>query len=168
MSGRLPARIVLLVLALAGGAAAFQWWNSPARRIARVLDAVASALSYEEPGTGLDALSAIASLQPYLAPEISLETGAPAGPIVGRQEVAALAGRLRATTPMMRVRWFDPDIEVETDSRATVRATMQVTSRNMAGEDVIDVHPIEAWLEEREGEWVVVKARREADREAVQ
>lgn len=167
MFGRLPARIALLVLVLAGGAAAFAWWNSPERRIARILTAVADAMTHDEPGSGLDALTAVAALQPHLAPEISLDTGSPSGPLIGRQEVISLAARLRAGSQMMRVQWFDPDVELQDGSRATLRATAQVTTRNALGEDVVDVHQVRASLEERDGEWMVVSARRESDQEEV-
>ncbi len=166
MPGRLPAGIALLVLVLAGGAAAYQWWSSPARQISRVFTAVAAALSHEEAGTGLAALTAVAALHPHLAPEVSVETGAPSGPIAGRQEVLSLAARLRAGTPMMRVQWFDIETVLEDDSRATARATAQVTARNARGEEVVDVHQVEAALERRDGEWMVVSARRAQDRGA--
>jgi hypothetical protein len=163
MLGRLPARLVLLVLAVAGGAAIWHWWNSPERQISRIFTAVASALSHDEPGAGLDALTAVAELQKYLVPEVSIDTGASSGPIAGRQEVVSLAARLRAVTPMMRVQWFDVAIAFDGESRAAVRATAQVTTRNAAGEEMVDVHQVEGRVEKREEGWMVVTARQERE-----
>ena len=162
MPGRLTTRLVVLVVALAAGAAAWQWWNSPERRIARILTAVSEALSHDGPEAGLDSLTAVAALQPHLAPEVSIDTGGPNGPLVGRQEVISAAARIRAGTPAMHLQWFDPEIVLHDGAAATLRATLQVTTRSGSGEDVADAHRVEARLEERDGEWMVVTAAREA------
>jgi hypothetical protein len=165
MFGRLPVRRALLVLALASGVAAYQWWRSPERRISRILTAVDAALTHDEPGAGLDGLTAVAALQPHLAPEIVLETGGPLGAIAGRQDAIALAARVRTGSRTLRLQWFDPDIELQGDAQATVRVTAQVTMTNASGEERVDVHQVEGRVEEREGEWMVVSARRRAERE---
>jgi hypothetical protein len=165
MFGRLPARMALVLLVFTGGAAAYQWWRSPERQISRILTAVDAALTHDEPSAGLAALTAVAALQPHLAPEIVLETGGPMGTIAGRQEVLALAARVRAASPMLRLQWFDPDIELQGDAQATVRVTAQVSMTNTSGEELVDVHQVEGRVERRQGTWMVVAARRQAGRE---
>lgn len=165
MFDRPPARAALVVAALAAGVAAYLWWTSPERRIARILTAVDSAFSHEEPGSGLEALSAVAALQQHLAADVAIDTGRPSGPIAGRQEVISIAARVRAGTPMMRIQWFDTEIDLEDDTRASVTSTAQVTTANASGQEVVEVHEVEARVEKRDGEWVVTTARRQPEGE---
>ena len=161
MSGRPAVRAALAIAALAAAVAAYQWWTSPERQISRILTVVDSALSHEEPGTGLDALTAVAGLQQHLALEVTIDAGGPSGPITGRQDAISAAARLRASIPMMRIQWFDTGIALESDTRASVRSTAQVTTGNESGEEVANVYEIEARVEKRDGDWVVTDARRQ-------
>ena len=165
MFGRLPARAAVAIAVLAAIFAAYQWWNSPERQIARILTAVDAALTHEEPGTGLDALTAVAELQQYLAPDVSIETGGPSGPITGRQDAVSVAARIRAGSPMMRIQWFDTEIAFEGETRAEVRSTAQVTMADASGQEVVDVHQVEARVEKQDGVWVVTAARRDPGQE---
>lgn len=153
------ARAGLLILALALSAGVWAWWSSPERRIRRILTAVAAAVNHDGPDTGLEAVAAVAALQQHLALEVSIDPGTGAAPIAGRQEVIAFAARLRAGSPMLRVQFFDDEIAWRDEATATLRSTAQVTSRSGEGEEIVDVHDVEATVERREGNWVVTHAR---------
>ena len=122
MLGSRPVRAAILVAALAGSFAAYRWWISPERHIHRILNDVAAAVSHEEPENDLRALTAVAALQTHLSPDVSIDAGTSTGPVKGRQDVMAMAARLRASTPMMRLQFFDADITLSGDSAATTRA----------------------------------------------
>jgi hypothetical protein len=82
----------------------------------------------------------------------------PQARFAGRQEIVALAARVRAATPMMRVRFFDPRITV-VDASATLAVTAEVTTRHDSAQDVVDVHQVTASLAEIDDKWVVSSAR---------
>ena len=164
MLGRPPARIALLVLLVAVAAAAgYRWWASPERQVRRILDDTAAALTHAAPDSGLEALTAAAALQPHLAPDITVTPGGDAVPIQGRQEVVAAAARYRAATPMLRVRFYDPVITLGGE-QGQVRATVEVTQRDAAGQDVVAVHAVAASVTRARDRWVVTSARLDPDR----
>jgi hypothetical protein len=165
MLGRMPARVAVVLLVFAGAWTAYQWWTSPERQIRRILDAVVSALNHDQPESGLVGLGAVAALQQHLAADVSVDTGSPTGPVTGRQDVISLAARLRAGTPMLRIQFFDADISLHSDTAATLRATMQVTTRSESGDDIADVYQVSATLQKSAGQWVVTTARTSRDRE---
>jgi hypothetical protein len=153
---RRHASLATVVVLLAGAIWAYRWWVSPERQILAMLREMAAAVSHDGPDTGLEALAAVAAIQQHLAIEAVIET--PRSRIAGRQEIVALAARLRATTPMMRVRFFDPQLAVS-GPQATLSATAEVTTLNGSGEEVVEVHDVDAVVAERDGKWLVTSAR---------
>ena len=166
MLGRTPARVIFVVLALVAAVMTYRWWNSPERQIGRILKVVTTAFNHDAPDAGLEALAAVAALQQHLAPDVSIASGAGSGAIAGREEVMAVAARVRAGTPMMLVQFFDADISLQGDSSAAVRATAQVTTRSQSGEDVVDVHQVSAVVEKRSNQWVVTMVVTDRNAEA--
>jgi hypothetical protein len=158
MLGRTPARVALVVIAVAAAFAAYQWWTSPERQIRRILDAVAAAFTHDAAGTPIEAVAAVASLQQHLAPDVSVRSRE-AAVIEGRPEVLSLAARVRAVSPMMRVRFFDPDIVLEGQAAGRLTATAEVITLNEAGREVADAHQIDARVILLDGRWVVSEAR---------
>ena len=57
-----------------------------------------------------------------------------------------MAARLRASSPMMRVQFFDPEIQFSDDSSGTTRVTVQVTTRDAGGEEVAAAHVVSVAL----------------------
>jgi SnoaL-like domain len=159
MLGSTPARVAIVAVALAATVEGYRWWTSPERQIQRILADVASAMSHESPETDLRALTALAAVQNHLALDVSIDAGPVLGPVSGRQEVLALAARLRASTPMMQVQVFDPEIALADGTAATTRVTLQVTARDAAGEEVASAHVLLIALARVEGHWVVTRAR---------
>jgi ketosteroid isomerase-like protein len=158
MPGSTPARLVVLAVALVAVLFGYRWWTSPERQIHRLLGDVASALSHEQAEADLRAIAAVAALQRHLAPDVTLEAGALGPPLRGRQDVTAMAARVRASRPMMRVQFFDAVIERTGDSAADVRVTAQVTTRDEAGEEVADAHEVSMTLLQSDGRWLVARA----------
>jgi len=152
------ARLAVVVAVAAGAAVAVRWWNSPERRIATLLDDVASALTYDAPGSDLGSLAAVAGLQPLLAPAVVIDVNPPSPPLRGRQDVVATAARIRASRPMMRVQFFDTEIAVAEDSAATVRVTAQVTTRDGSGADVAEARAIVLGIVKESGRWTIAEA----------
>ena len=81
-------------------------------------------------------LTAVASLQPHLTADVSIDVNGNSLPIRGRQEVIATATRVRASSPMMRVQFFDPETAISADSSGTTKVTVQMTTRDSGGQDV--------------------------------
>jgi hypothetical protein len=152
-----PVRVAIVVAALAGLMVGYRWWNSPERHINRLLSDVASALSHDGTETDLRALATVASLQNHLRPDVSIDLGR-GSPLRGRQDVIAMAARVRATTPMIRVQFFDPEIRLSGDS-ATTRVTVQVTTRETGGDEVAAAHVASIELVRTEGRWQIAGAR---------
>jgi hypothetical protein len=163
--GSTPMRAAIVAVVLAGTVLGYRWWTSPERPIQRILADVASAMSHEGPGADLRALTRLAALQNHMALDVLIDAGASSGPVRGRQEVLALATRLRASTPMMRVQFFDPDIALVDGAAATTRVTLQVTTRDAAGEEVAAAHNVMISLVRLDGRWVVTRVRLRPDEE---
>jgi hypothetical protein len=158
MPASTPVRVAIIVAALVAVVAGYRWWNNPERLIHRLLADVASALSHDGDEGGLGALT-VASLQTHLAPDISIDMGSGAPPLRGRQDVIAMAVRVRASTPMVRVQFFDPEIALADESSGTTRVTVQVTTRDAGGEEVAAAHDITIALVRAEGRWQIARAR---------
>jgi len=109
-------RAAIVVAALVAVVAGYRWWDSPERQVNRLLADVATALSHESAETDLRALTAVASLQTHLTADVSIDVNGNSLPIRGRQEVIATATRVRASSPMMRVQFFDPETAISADS----------------------------------------------------
>ena len=141
-----------------------RWWASPERQIRAILDDVAAAFTHEAPESGLTALGAVAALEDHLALDISIEVnGSPR--ISGRRDAITAAARLRAASPMMRVRFFDPRIAFAGDRSATVSATAEVTTRDASGEETVEVRQVTAGVAKPDDRWVVSSVRSASDRE---
>ncbi len=153
-----PVRVAIVVAALVGLTAGYRWWNSPERHINRMLAEVASALSHDDAETDLRALATVASLQNHLHPDVSIDLGR-GSPVRGRQDAIAMAARVRATTPVMRVQFFDPEIRLSGDSSGTTRVTVQVTTREAGGGEAAAAHVVAMELVRTEGRWQIVSAR---------
>jgi hypothetical protein len=98
--------------------------------------------TYDEAGSGLDALTAVAALQKHLAADVVIERG-----------------------KSLRVRFFDARIARADDASVTVSVTAEVMTRGDSGEDVVDVHQVVATLTTPLDRWVVTTARTVPDRE---
>jgi SnoaL-like domain len=159
MPASTPVRAATAVAVLVAVTAGCWWWRNPERQIHRLLSDVASALTREGTETDLRALAAVASLQSRLAPDVSLDMGGGATPLRGRQKLISLAARARATNPMMRVQFFDAEIDLSGDSSGTTRVTVQITTRTATGEEVAAAHVVSIALVRAEGRWRVTSAR---------
>ena len=70
-----------------------------------------------------------------------------------------MAARLRASKQMMRVQFFDPDIQFSSDSSGTTHVTVQVTTRDAAGDEVADARVVSMTLVKTDGRWQIASAR---------
>jgi hypothetical protein len=159
MPASTPARVAIVIAALVTLFAGYRWWNNPERHIHRLFSDIASALSHDGTETDLRALTAVAALQSHLAPDVSIDMGRGSTPIRGRQEVIATAARVRASSPMMRVQFFDPDIQLSSESSGTTQVTVQVTTRDGEGQEVAAAHVVSIVLVRNEGRWQIANAR---------
>ena len=151
-------RAAIVVAALVAVVAGYHWWNSPERQVNQLLADVARALSRESAETDLRALTALASLQTHLTADVSIDMGGNALPIRGRQEVIATATRVRASSPMMRVQFFDPEIAISADSSGTTKVT-EVTTRDSGGQEVAAAYTVSMSLVLADGRWQIASAR---------
>jgi hypothetical protein len=143
---------------MAVAAGGWTWWRSPERRIQAMLDDVAAAFTHDEPATGLDALTAAATLQRHLAEDVRIEP--PGGaPITGRDAAVSAAARVRAVSPARRVRFFDPEVQLDGASSARLAVTAEVTTRTSSGQDLVEVHQVAAALINQDDRWQVSSAR---------
>jgi hypothetical protein len=152
-------RAAIVVAALVAVVAGYRWWNSPERQVNQLLADVATALSHESAETDLRALTAVASLQTRLSADVSIDMGGNSWPIRGRQEVIATATRVRASSPMMRVEFFDPEIAISADSSGTTTVTVQVTTRDPGGQDVAAAYTVSMALVLADGRWQIASGR---------
>jgi hypothetical protein len=155
MPGSTRARVAITVAVLIAAVIGYRWWTSPERVIRNTLNEAASALNHDQPASNLSAIAAVAVLNTYLAPDVSVEGGPASTTVMGRQEIVATAARLRASTPMMRVQLFDQEIAFASATVATVHLTAQVTTRGGGGEDLADAHQVIVALVKSEGRWLV-------------
>lgn len=159
MPASTPVRVAIVIAALVASVAGYRWWINPERHIHRLLSDVAAALSHDGAETDLRALAAVASLQTHLAPNVSIEVNGAGGDLRGRSDVVAMAARLRASQQIVRVEFFDPDIQFSSDSAGTTRVTVQVTTRDAAGDEVADARVVSMTLVKADGHWQVASAR---------
>ena len=151
-------RIGAILGLLAAGATAYWWWTRPERQIRAILDDVAGALTYEAGTSGLETLAAVATLEPHLADDVSVQAGG-APTIEGRDAVITAGARLRARTPAMRVRFFDTRITFADDRTATLVTTAEAATTTAAGEQRVEVHQVLATVTRSADRWVVSNAR---------
>ena len=159
MPASAPVRVALVVVALVAVVAGYRWWSSPERQIKALLSDVATALSHESAETDLRALTAMASLQTHLTPDVSIDMAGGSTPIRGRQEVIATATRVRVSSSMMRVQFFDPEIVITGDTSSTTRVTVQVTTRDSSSQDVAAAYAVAMDLVVADGRWQIASAR---------
>jgi SnoaL-like domain len=158
MPASTPVRVAIVIAALVGIVVGYRWWTNPERQIHRLLSEVASALSHDGAESDLRAVAAVASLQNHLAPDVSIDVGGRAAPLRGRPDVMSMAARLRASNQMIRVQFFDPDIQLSNDSSGTTKVTVQVTTRDARGDEVADAHVVSIALVKAEGRWQIAGA----------
>ena len=159
MPASAPVRVALVAVALVAVVAGYRWWTSPERQINALLSDVATALSHESAETDLRALTAMASLQTHLTPDVSIDMAGGSTPIRGRQEVIATATRVRVSSSMMRVQFFDPEIVITGDTSSTTRVTVQVTTRDASSQDVAAAYTAAMDLVVADGRWQIASAR---------
>jgi hypothetical protein len=159
MPASTPVRVAILIAALAALLGGYWWWSNPARHVHRLLSEVASALSHDGPEADLRSIATVASLQAHLTPDVSVDIGGSSTPLRGRPDVIAMAARLRASSPMMRVQFFDPEIRFSDDSSGTTRVTVQVTRRDAGGQEVAAAHVVSVALVRADGRWQIASAR---------
>ena len=159
MPSSAPVRAALVTVALVAVVAGYRWWSSPERQINKLLSDVATALSHESAQTDLRALTAVASLQTHLTPDVSIEMGGGSLPIRGRQEIIATATRVRASSSMMRVQFFDPEIAITGDTSGTTRVTVQVTTHDSSSQEVAAAYTVAMNLVLADGRWQIASAR---------
>ena len=159
MPASTPVRVAIAIAALVAMLGGYWWWSNPGRGVHRLLSDVASTLSHDEPEADLRSITAVAALQAHLTPDVSVDIGRSSTPLRGRQEVIAMVARLRASSSMMRVQFFDPDIQFSDDSSGTTRVTVQVTTRGAGGEEVAAAHVVSFALVRADGRWQIASAR---------
>jgi ketosteroid isomerase-like protein len=147
---------VVLGVALGG----YLYWTSDERRIRRLLDGVAEAVSQERESVGMTDLLEVAGLSRYLAPDVVLEPGEPFPPITGASEVVSTVGRLRATMATMRLEISDVQVAID-GHLASVNAGVRLTLRNVAGDERIEARRAVVALEKRDAGWLITMARGE-------
>jgi hypothetical protein len=100
----------------------------------------------------------VASLQAHLTPDVSIDIAGGSTPIQGRQEVIATATRVRVSSSMMRVQFFDPEIVITGDTSGTTRVTVQVTTRNADSQEVAAAYTVAMNLVQADGRWQIASA----------
>jgi hypothetical protein len=154
-----PARVAIVIAALVVVVLGYRWWASPERHVHVMLADVASALSHDDAETELRAIAAVASIQSHLAPDISIDMDSSSTSLRGRPDVISMAARFRAARPLVRVQFFDPEIQFSSDSAGTTRVTVQVTTRDIGGEEVADARVVSIALVKADGRWQIASAR---------
>ena len=153
-------RIALAILVVVAVGGAYLWWSSPERQIRRVLSDIAEALSYDAPATALGAASSAASLQPYFAPDVTIEPGEPYGRVKGRDAVLAAAARLRSRAAAFRVEFVDLQVSLAADKRsARIDCTATATVQDGPGQESMDAREIMMTMNTMDGRWVITWAR---------
>lgn len=152
-----PTFVVLAAIAVA--ALAYQFWNNDERQIRRMLDTVAGIVSHDEPAAGVGALAAVAGLSSYLAPDVTIEPGAPGVPMRGAQDVVSTAARLRVGVPMLRLSFENTDVAPLVGETARVYATAMLTTRDRDGRESGDARGLVIDVRKVDGQWVIAAAR---------
>jgi hypothetical protein len=156
MPGSTRVRVVLIAAVLTASYAGYQWWASPERQIRRTVREAVAALDHDEPDTSVSALSGVAGLHAILALDVSVEDGSTAQAAVrGRQDVVAMAARVRITTPTLRLQVFDERVSLHSETRAGVEMTVQVTMTDREGAEVADARQVSVELVSVDGRWLV-------------
>ena len=156
MTPRIRGLAAVLALVAAAGAGVW-WWNRPARQIQRMLDDVASALTRPATESGLETLSAVATLRPLVAPDALVQIGE--SMIHGRDAVITAAARARARPGAMRLRFFDPRVTFARDREANLVATAEVSVTTDAGAVEVVVYQVTATVQRPQDRWLVSSAR---------
>jgi hypothetical protein len=151
-------RTVIIVLALAAAVAGYLYWSSDERRIRRLLDGVADAVSQHEGEGGVAGLADVAGLTRYLAPDVTFEPGVPFAPLAGAQDIVSTAGRLRAVMVTVDLTFTDVQIAIDRNT-ASVRATARLALRDRNGDERVDIRDAQLALAERDTGWVITTAR---------
>ena len=149
-----PLAVVAILAAIVAG---YFYWTNDERRIARLLDDVADAVSQGEGEAGVAGLAEIASLTPHLAPEVEIDLSPPpAAALRGGQEVVSMVGRLRAVFPVVQLTLPEPRIAVADDRTAQVTGAATLLMRDRDGAEAVESRQVVISLQERDGRWVIV------------
>jgi hypothetical protein len=154
------ARYGLMVLAVVAAGAGYLWWSSPERQIRSALASVAEGLSHTAPETSLGAIAAASRLRPFLAPDVTIEPGAPFGAFKGRDAALAAASRLKSAAPAIQFELVDIRISLaEGDESATIDCTAMITITDGAGQQSLDAREVIMGMRDVDGRWVIAHAR---------
>ena len=158
-----PVRAVVVCILVSGATPGCGWWDSPERRIRRVLDAIADRLSHDAPVGELAAAAAAAGLQDYLSPDVVVAAGAPFAPLAGRDVAIAAAARLIGSTPSLRVQFVDVRVTFAGTSdpreRADVACNVNAAVGDRAGQQTRDARELNLAVRQTEGRWVVERVK---------
>jgi hypothetical protein len=156
-------RVVFAWVLVTVAASGCEWWDSPERRIRRVLEGIADRLSHEAPLTGLAAAAAAAGLQEYLSPDVVIETDAPVLRLTGRDAAVGAAARLVISTPFLRVQFVDVQVTFggagQDRDRAEVACNVTVATQDRAGQHTADARELNLSMRQVEDRWVVERVK---------
>lgn len=142
---------------LAAVVAGYLYWTNDERRITRLLDDVADAVSQGEGESGVAGLAEITSLTPHLAPEVAIDVSPPPSAVLRRaQDAVSMVGRLRAVFPVVELTLPEPEISVADDRTAQVTGTATLVMRDKDGAEAVESRQVVISLQERDGRWVIV------------
>jgi ketosteroid isomerase-like protein len=150
--------IVVVLAGLAVVLSAYRFWASDERRIERLLDAVADAVSQDADSGGVVGLAELTGLATHLATDVTLDPGAPFRPISGAQDVVSTVGRMRAASELLRLEVTDREVTVDSDA-AVVNATARLAIRYRDGTESLEVRDVVIVLAKREAGWVIATTR---------
>jgi hypothetical protein len=149
-------KALTVVAVLAAVVAGYLYWTSDERRIVRLLDDVADAVSQREGESGVAGLAEITGLTPHLAPEVEIHVSPPPSAVLrGAQDVVSMVGRLRALFPVVQLTLAEPQISVAADRTAQVTAAATLVMRDKDGAEAVETRQVVISLEERDGRWVI-------------
>jgi hypothetical protein len=159
MRQRAPTAIAVVV-ALAAGVFAYQWWSDPARAIARRLDALAATLSV--PPDAQDELSRVArlaQLRSFLAPDVTVTLGRTGRTLASRDALLGAVGAWKPPSDGWQVDFEDVEVAVGSSETARAHLTIIVSGPDPeTGGDAVDAREADVDLAVLDGTWVVTAA----------
>jgi hypothetical protein len=157
------ARALLLLALLAACFVGYRYWASDERQIRRLLDDVADGVSQAEGEAGVAGLAEIASLNRYLAADVTVEATLPtrAAAVRGSQDIVSTVGRFRATFPVVTLSFENVTISIDSDSAATAQAIANTDIRDKDGARDDGVWQVVLSLARLDGRWVIARATAE-------
>jgi hypothetical protein len=153
----LTRRAIVVVLTLAGAWFGYGWlFPGDTAQIRGVLARIADAFEGDD-GVGVQDLARIRALQDDFAPDAVVDAGAPFLRLTGREAIVSAAGRVRAVTRNLSVRF--PEIEIiVADDRQTAAATVTAEARfdDADGHRDLEAREFDLQFVRRDGQWVIM------------